>query len=87
MDDRSPAALSAPSARAGECTSVDGWSGTGGACEDGPVLGAVIIVVVLVVVIPVGVLISGAAMAALLGHLAKRDADARGEEVWRELNY
>lgn len=50
-------------------------------------LGALIMVVVLVVVIPVGVLMTGAAMAALIGHLLKEDADAKGDEVWRDLNY
>lgn len=50
-------------------------------------LGALIMVVVLVVVIPVGVLMTGGAMAALLGHVVKQSADDSGDEVWRELNY
>ena len=50
-------------------------------------LGAVIMVVVLVVVIPVGVLISGAVLAALLGHLNNQQGADEGEPVWRELNY
>jgi hypothetical protein len=51
------------------------------------VLGALIMVVVLVVVIPVGVLITGGIMAAVLGYLTKQQADVQGDEVWRELNY
>ena len=50
-------------------------------------LGALIMVFVLVVVIPVGVIMTGAVMAALLGHLVKEEADAKGDEDWRELNY
>lgn len=50
-------------------------------------LGALIMVVVLVVVIPVGVLITGGIMAAVLGYLTKAEADAKGDDVWRELNY
>lgn len=49
-------------------------------------LGAVIMVFVLVIAIPVGVLITGGIAAALLGAIAKGDADAAGEEIWRELN-
>ena len=50
-------------------------------------LGALIIVVVLVVAIPVGVIMSGAVMAAVLGFLGKETADAEGDETWRKLNY
>lgn len=42
-------------------------------------LGAVLIVVVLLVVIPVGVMMSGAVVAAALGWTLKDDADARHE--------
>jgi len=42
-------------------------------------LGAAIIVVVLVVAIPVAVLMSGAAGAAILGWLVKTDVDATHE--------
>ncbi|HEX6425949.1 MAG TPA: hypothetical protein VFZ79_20825 [Acidimicrobiales bacterium] len=42
-------------------------------------LGAVLIVVVLLVVIPVGVMMSGAVVAAALGWTLKDDADARYE--------
>ena len=37
--------------------------------------GAVVMVILLVVVMPVGILLSGAVAAALLGGLLKRDAD------------
>lgn len=39
----------------------------------------VLIVVVLVVVIPIGVLVSGAALSAVLGWLLKDDVEARHE--------
>lgn len=42
-------------------------------------LGAVLIVIVLVVVIPVGVMMSGAVVAAALGWALKDDAEARNE--------
>jgi hypothetical protein len=45
----------------------------------GRMLGAAIIVVVLVVAIPVAVLMSGAAGAAILGWLVKTDVDATHE--------
>ena len=48
---------------------------------------ALLIVVLLLVVFPIAVLMSGAAAAAILGWLAQRDADATGDEVWKELNY
>jgi hypothetical protein len=41
------------------------------------VLGAVIIVIVLLVVLPVGFLVGGAVVAALLGESLHRDARAR----------
>jgi hypothetical protein len=41
--------------------------------------GAILIVIVLVLVIPVGVLLSGAAAAALLGSSLKQDAETRNE--------
>lgn len=41
----------------------------------GPVLGALVIVVVLLA-IPVMVLVSGAAAAALLGHVLRREGEA-----------
>ena len=51
------------------------------------VVGAIIIAVVLIVAIPVGVLMSGSVGAGLLGWLLKDNADASGEDVWKELNY
>ena len=42
-------------------------------------LGAVLMVILLVVVIPVGILVSGAVAASLLGGLLKRDVDATHE--------
>ena len=42
-------------------------------------LGAAIIVIVLIVVIPVGVVMSGAFGAAVIGHFVRREADARHE--------
>ena len=38
-------------------------------------LGALLMILLLVVVIPVGIILSGAAVAALLGGLLKRDVD------------
>ena len=40
-----------------------------------PMIGAVLMVLLLVVVIPVGILMSGALAAALLGGILKKDAD------------
>ena len=54
------------------------WPGPAGAWHDGPV-GPAIIVIVLVVAIPVGVLISGGVMAAVLGTFLRNDADTRYE--------
>ena len=49
-------------------------------------LGPIIIVIVLVVAIPVGVLVSGAVMAAVLGTFLRNDADARFEGTeWVEM--
>ena len=42
-------------------------------------LGAVLMIILLVVVIPVGILVSGAVAASLLGGLLKRDVDAAHE--------
>ncbi len=42
-------------------------------------LGAIILAVIVVVVIPVGVIMSGAAGAALIGWALKSDGDARYE--------
>ena len=42
-------------------------------------LGAVLMIILLVVVIPVGILVSGAVVASLLGGLLKRDVDAAHE--------
>jgi hypothetical protein len=42
-------------------------------------LGAIVLAVVLVIVIPVGVLMSGAVAAGLLGWALKSDADVRYE--------
>jgi hypothetical protein len=42
-------------------------------------IGAIVMAVVLVLVIPVGVLMSGAAAAALLGTAATSDAESRYE--------
>lgn len=44
-------------------------------CHDGPMIGVAIIVVVLVIGIPVGVLVSGAVGAGILGWLVKADVD------------
>tara|TARA_A100001037_G_scaffold244695_2_gene225682 strand:+ start:1204 stop:1389 length:186 start_codon:yes stop_codon:yes gene_type:complete len=41
--------------------------------------GAVLMVLLLVIVIPVGILISGAVAASLLGGLLKKDADGSHE--------
>ena len=41
--------------------------------------GALIVAVIIVVVIPVGLCMTGAAVAALLGWSAKEDAEARHE--------
>ena len=45
--------------------------------------GAVVMIILLVVVMPVGILLSGAVVAALLGGLLKRDVDTthRGSEL------
>ena len=42
-------------------------------------LGAAIIVIVLVIAIPVGILMSGAIGAWIIGHFLRSDADARHE--------
>ena len=41
--------------------------------------GAVFMIILLVIVMPIGILISGAVAAALLGGLLKRDVDATYE--------
>jgi hypothetical protein len=43
------------------------------------VVGAILIVIVLLFVIPAGVLATGAAAAAVLGHFAQDDAERRHE--------
>ncbi len=49
--------------------------------------GAVLLVVVLMVVMPVAIMMSGAAVAGVLGYLLKDDADRRGADtVWKDLN-
>ncbi|MGE0731403.1 MAG: hypothetical protein AB7Q92_25410 [Acidimicrobiia bacterium] len=49
--------------------------------------GAIIIVFALVIAMPVAVMMSGAAVAAILGYLLKDDADRRGADaVWKQLN-
>ncbi len=42
-------------------------------------LGAVLMILLLVVVMPVGILVSGAVAASLLGGLLKKDVDASHE--------
>ena len=54
--------------------------------KNGCVLGGLVLVVILVFIIPVGVLLSGAVGAGLLGWLLKESADDAGDPVWRELN-
>ena len=69
-------------------TSADSvaWTGVrrpGPRWQTAPVGGAVVMVILLVVIMPVGILLSGAAVAALLGGLLKRDVDDthRGSEL------
>jgi hypothetical protein len=51
------------------------------------VLGAIILAVIIVIMIPVGVLMSGAAGAAVLGIFLRADADARHpDSELRDLN-
>ena len=54
--------------------------------KNGVVLGGLLIAIVLVVLIPVGVLMSGAIGAGVLGWLLKDTTDKAGDAVWRELN-
>ena len=51
--------------------------------QTAPVGGAVVMIILLVVVMPVGIPLSGAVVAALLGGLLKRDVDNthRGSEL------
>lgn len=51
-----------------------GWRGRPHSDDDGP-MGPVLIVIVVVVAIPVGVLVSGAVAAGLLGFLVKDEVD------------
>lgn len=44
-----------------------------------PMAGAVLMILLLVVVMPVGILMSGAFVAALFGGILKKDADTRHE--------
>lgn len=60
-------------------SSGDGWRGGVGSGQTGRVTGPIIVVVVLLVAIPVGVLVSGGAFAAILGTIAAKDADDRNE--------
>ncbi|MCC6437085.1 MAG: hypothetical protein IT196_18800 [Acidimicrobiales bacterium] len=49
--------------------------------------GAIIIVVALVIAMPVAIMMSGAAIAGVLGFLLKDDAERRGADtVWKDLN-
>jgi hypothetical protein len=47
--------------------------------QDGAVIGPALIVVALLIVIPVGVLVSGAVIAGILGFSLRRDAEERNE--------
>ena len=47
--------------------------------QDGGVIGPIAILLVLLVFIPVGVILTGAAIAGLLGFSLKKDADERNE--------
>jgi hypothetical protein len=47
----------------------------------------VVIMVVVLVLFPVVVIMSGAAAAGILGWFLQQDADVKGDEVWKELNY
>ena len=49
-----------------------------GVRQTGPVIGAVLIVIVLLL-IPVAVFMTGAVVAAVLGHFLKRDVEAEYE--------
>jgi hypothetical protein len=55
------------------------WPGPGSVGEDHGVIGAAIIVVVLLVLIPVGVLMSGGAFAAVLDALLTKHAEDENE--------
>ena len=48
---------------------------SGSRWQTAPVVGAVLMILLLVVVMPIGILLSGAVVAALLGGLLKRDVD------------
>lgn len=47
--------------------------------QDGEVIGPIAILLVLLVFIPVGVILTGAAIAGFLGFSLKKDADERNE--------
>ena len=47
--------------------------------QTAPMIGAVLMILLLVVVMPVGILMSGALAAALLGGLLKKDVDSAHE--------
>jgi hypothetical protein len=47
--------------------------------QDGGVIGAIILAVILVIVIPVGVAMSGAAIAGILGFFLKKEGEAANE--------
>lgn len=55
------------------------WRAAHNSCDDGAMVGPVIIVIVLVVALPVGVLISGAIASALLGWLVNDDVERSHE--------
>lgn len=49
-------------------------------------LGALILAAVILIVMPVGMIMTGGVISAILGTVLKQDADANGEEVWRQHN-
>ncbi len=49
-------------------------------------LGAFILAAVILVVMPVGIIMTGGIISAILGAVLKQDADANGEEIWRHHN-
>jgi hypothetical protein len=50
------------------------------------VLGVVLIVVALLL-FPIVVLISGGIASGILGWFLQQDADAKGDDLWKQLNY
>ncbi|MDH4147122.1 MAG: hypothetical protein OEY23_18350 [Acidimicrobiia bacterium] len=49
-------------------------------------LGALILAVAILVVMPIGMIMTGGIISAVLGWSLKADADDAGEDVWREHN-